>query len=318
MAFADLKNDFVFRRIFGTHPDILRGLLNDLLDRTGDQAIETIEYLPSEQLPVATGAKLSILDVRCKDRAGTWFVVEMQLIHVAGFINRVVYNGCKAYVDQLKAGEPYTKLTDVVAISICDFELWPDSEQDAQKLPRIPMLSRWYMTESISAGGRLPEHQEGKNKLLQVQYAFLELPKLPDRKPDTGALQWAWLFVHAPALTEVPADLPPGPHRQALELANEATFTPAELDAYRKVMDEIQQAREYGEAKEAEGFAKGEAAGLARAILTLLAARGVSVSASARAHIEACKDVVTLERWIARATTAATVEEILGATAARS
>jgi hypothetical protein len=52
---------------------------------------------------------------------------------------------------------------------------------------------------------------------LQVQYAFLELPKLPHRKPDTGALQWAWLFVHAPELTEVPADLPPGPHRDAME-----------------------------------------------------------------------------------------------------
>jgi hypothetical protein len=26
MHFADLKNDFVFRRIFATHPDILRGL----------------------------------------------------------------------------------------------------------------------------------------------------------------------------------------------------------------------------------------------------------------------------------------------------
>ena len=84
MAFADLKNDFVFRRIFGTHPDILRGLLNDLLERSGDQTIETIEYLPSEQLPVIAGAKLSILDVRCKDRAGTRYIVEMQLIHVSG------------------------------------------------------------------------------------------------------------------------------------------------------------------------------------------------------------------------------------------
>jgi hypothetical protein len=60
MAFADLKNDFVFRRIFTTHPDILRGLLNDLLDRTGDRAIVSIEYLPSEQLPLVVGAKLSI------------------------------------------------------------------------------------------------------------------------------------------------------------------------------------------------------------------------------------------------------------------
>src|SRR5579872_1756279 len=107
MVFADLKNDFVFRRIFARHPDILRGLLNDLLDRHGDRAIESIEYLPSEQLPLAAGSKLSILDVRCRDRTGTTFVVEMQLLHISGFVNRVVYNACKAYVDQLKMGEPY-------------------------------------------------------------------------------------------------------------------------------------------------------------------------------------------------------------------
>ena len=129
MNFADLKNDFVFRRIFATHPDILRGLLNDLLERTGDEAIVSLEYLPSEQLPMVEGAKLSILDVRCKDRAGTTFVVEMQLIHHPGFINRVVYNACKAYAGQLEAGGWYTNLMDVVAISICDFELWPDAKQ---------------------------------------------------------------------------------------------------------------------------------------------------------------------------------------------
>jgi hypothetical protein len=33
MAFADLKNDVVFRRLFATHPDILRGLLSDMLER---------------------------------------------------------------------------------------------------------------------------------------------------------------------------------------------------------------------------------------------------------------------------------------------
>ena len=105
MAIADLKNDFVFRRIFAAHPSILRALLNDLLERSGDRAIESIEYLPSEQLPLVIGAKLSILDVRCRDRTGTTFVVEMQLIHVPGFINRVVYNACKAYVGQLRTGD---------------------------------------------------------------------------------------------------------------------------------------------------------------------------------------------------------------------
>ncbi|NOT63531.1 MAG: Rpn family recombination-promoting nuclease/putative transposase [Acidobacteria bacterium] len=309
MAFADLKNDFVFRRIFARHPDILRGLLNDLLERTGADTIEHIEYLPSEQLPLIEGAKLSILDVRCQDLSGARFIVEMQLLHVAGFLNRVVYNGCKAYVDQLKAGESYTKLTDVVALSICDFALWPDAEQDAQGLPRVPMLSRWFVTES----SRRPDHN-GVNRLLQVQYAFLELPKLPQRKPETGAAHWAWLFVHAPELTEVPPDLPAGPHREALALANAATFSATELEAYRKVMDEIQQAREYGEAKEAKGYAQGETAGLTAAktaaVLAILAARGVGMSEADRARIAACTDVATLDRWIRRAATATASEEL--------
>lgn len=318
MAFADLKNDFVFRRIFATHPDILRSLLNDLLERTGDQTIEAIEYLPSEQFPMVVGAKLSILDVRCRDRAGTTFVVEMQLIHVPGFINRVVYNACKAYVSQLKMEEKYTKLTDVVAISICDFELWPDATQKAQNLPLIPMLSRWNMTERKS----------GNDGLLQVQYAFLELPKLPNRRPETaGAVLWAWLFVHAPELTEVPADLSPGPYRAALELANKATFTQEELDAYQKVIDEIQQVRELSEAKLAEGEAiglakghksglvEGETAGKVAAIFAILAARGISVTAEARARIEGCKDGASLDRWITRAATAASTEDVLASPA---
>jgi predicted transposase/invertase (TIGR01784 family) len=312
MAFADLKNDFVFRRIFATHPDILRGMLNDLLERTGDRTIEAIEYLPSEQLPLVMGAKLSILDVRCKDRSGTTFVVEMQLIHHPGFINRVVYNACKAYVGQLKAGKWYDTLTDVVAISICDFEIWPDARQKKQGRSLVPMLSRWNMTERGS----------GNHGLLQVQYAFLELPKLPEQRPDTGALLWAWLFVHAPELAEVPADLL-GVYREALQLANQATFTREELDAYQKVNDEIQQVLKIAEARwvegKAEGFTEGEVSGLAKgktagkaeAVLAILSARGIPVSDEVRAHIETCNDAATMDRWIIRATTAASAEEVV-------
>jgi predicted transposase/invertase (TIGR01784 family) len=315
MLFADLKNDFVFRRIFATHPDILRGLLNDLLDRRGEKTIASLEYLPSEQLPLAEGAKLSILDVRCKDRTGTTFVVEMQLIHHPGFINRVVYNACKAYAGQLKAGGWYTDLTDVVAVSICDFVLWPDARQETEKLPPVPMLSRWELTEKAC----------GRPGLHQVQYAFLELPKVPKDKPETGAgaAYWAWLFVHAPELQEVPADLPPGPYRDALELANQAKFSQEELQAYERVRDEIRQVLEIAAARWAEGKAEGktegktegETSGRIAALLAVLMARGLSVSAEARARIEACKDVITLDRWIARAVTAASIEDVLVAPA---
>jgi hypothetical protein len=98
------------------------------------------------------------------------------------------------------------------------------------------------------------------------------------------------------------------------------------MEAYRKVMDEIQQAREYGEAKEAEGFAKGETAGFAKgetagfakgetaakaaAVLAILSARKLTVSDETRARIEACADGAILDRWITRAAMAASSEEI--------
>jgi hypothetical protein len=307
MGFADLKNDFVFRRVFASHPDILRGLLNDLLERQGDQTIVDIEYLPSEQVPLVVGAKLSILDVKCKDRAGTTFVVEMQLIHVPGFLERVVYNASKAYVGQLQKGAPYTDLADVVAISICDFALWPDAEQDAKKLPRVPMLSRWNMMERTSKN----------HGLLHVQYAFLELPKVPAQPPASGAGLWAWLFVNAKNLKEVPPELPPGPYRDAVELANVASFTVEELDAYQKTIDEIEQLRQLVAAKLAEGEAagllKGKVEGKISSSFAILAARGLVVDAEARARIEGCTDLATLDRWLVRAVTAASAAEVVAA-----
>jgi predicted transposase/invertase (TIGR01784 family) len=312
MVFADLKNDFVFRRIFAAHPDILRGLLNDLLERTGDRAIESVEYLPSEQLPLIPGLKLSILDVRCKERGGGIFIVEMQLVHMAGFLNRMVYNGSKAYVSQLKAGDSYTKLVDVVAIAICDFELWPDAEQDKLNEARMPMHSRFALVEETT----------GNRKLLQIQYAFLELPKVPKEKPQAGAALWAWLFVHAPELDQLPHDLPQGPVRDALELAKEASFSQTELEAYRKVMDEIQQARDYGETKHAEGLAAGHKAGVAEghkagvaegkisALFMILEARGMTIHEAARERISNCHDPALLDAWIARAMGAQSVNDV--------
>jgi flagellar biosynthesis/type III secretory pathway protein FliH len=71
-----------------------------------------------------------------------------------------------------------------------------------------------------------------------------------------------------------------------------------------------------GEAKglregEAKGLREGEARGKAAALLTVLAARGLAVDDEARGRIEACTDVARLDRWLARALTAASAREAL-------
>jgi predicted transposase/invertase (TIGR01784 family) len=161
-VFADPKTDFVFKRIFGTEPNkhLLIELLNALLDLEGEQRIEDLVYLSSEQrIPVAE-LKLSIVDVKCRDHAQREYVVEMQILNVEAFEKRVVYNVSKAYVMQIHSGEHYLELSDVVGVTICDFELWPSPPQPGG--PPVPMLSRW----------RMQEQNHGASALSQVQYVF--------------------------------------------------------------------------------------------------------------------------------------------------
>jgi hypothetical protein len=52
-------------------------------------------------------------------------------------------------------------------------------------------------------------------------------------------------------------------------------------------------------------LAQGRAEALANAVLTVLAARGIAFSDEVRARVLACTDLATLDRWLARAATAA-------------
>jgi hypothetical protein len=69
---------------------------------------------------------------------------------------------------------------------------------------------------------------------------------------------------------------------------------------------------------EAKGEARGKAEGKQDALLTLLAARGLAVTAANRARIKACDKTATLDRWIARAATAPSVTAVLGAARRRA
>lgn len=59
-----------------------------------------------------------------------------------------------------------------------------------------------------------------------------------------------------------------------------------------------------------QGLAEGEALGQAKAILVVLAARGVPFSAEERERVATCTDLPLLERWVRRAGTCASVDEL--------
>jgi predicted transposase/invertase (TIGR01784 family) len=78
--YLDPKNDLTFKRIFGEHPDLLIGFLNALMPFSTDRQIKEIEYLPTEQVPDIIGKKNFIVDVKCKDKSGQVFIIEMQML----------------------------------------------------------------------------------------------------------------------------------------------------------------------------------------------------------------------------------------------
>ncbi len=233
-VFADPKTDFVFKRIFGSevHKPLLIELLNALLELSGDHRIVDLKYLSPEQHVAVDELKLSVVDVKCLDQSGRHYVVEMQVLNVEGFEKRVVYNTSKAYVTQLRTGEDYPGLDDVVGVTICDFLLWPGPPDPGGVA--VPMLSRW----------RMQEQHGGARGLSQVQYVFLELPKYRSGDdPQETIDRWAYFFREAENLDLVPPALSQTPYREALEVARMAGFSAGELDLYDRSKIAEQDAR---------------------------------------------------------------------------
>lgn len=272
-TFADPKTDFAFKRIFGSeeHKDVLIAFLNHMLDLDEPHRIVTVELLPPEQRPAVAELKLSIVDVKCTDSRGVTYVVEMQVLQVEGFEKRVVYNVAKAYVNQIARGELYPDLNDVVGITICDFELWPDSADR-----KIPMLSRWRMTEQHT----------GSKELGQIRLVFLELPKFAtSRPPQTVVEKWAYFFREADNLTMVPEELSEHPFVDALEAARTAGFTAAEWEAYILAGIAIQNERGALSIAEKRGEQRGREDGLRAGIDALCSVLGIELTEERRRRL---------------------------------
>ncbi len=244
-VFADPKTDFTFHRIFGTeeHKNALIGFLNDILELDEAHRITEVTFLDPTQRPKVEELKMSIVDVKCKYAQGTFYVVEMQVLNVEAFEKRVVYNVAKAYTNQLGKGDGYPVLNDIIGITICDFTLWPDTDEY-----QIPMLSRW----------RMQEQSTGAKGLGSLQFVFLELPKYT-QGPNARTLieKWAYFFRQADSLEIVPEVLNHPPLLEALDAARVAKFTREEWDAYIHAGMLIQNERGMLSLAEKQGHKKG-------------------------------------------------------------
>ncbi len=253
MKYLNPKADLTFKLVFGEHPDLVISLLNALLPLAPGQEITEIEYLPSEMVPENPWRKNSIVDVRCKDKLGRLFIVEMQMIWSPEFTTRVLFNASKAYVRQLDCGEDYELLQPVYSLNLVN-EIFE------------PNLKGFYHHYKMV-------HIENSEKVIDgLQLIFVELPKFTPHTYSEKKMQVLWLRYLTEIddkTVEVPEELLADPQvGKAVKVLEKSAFTPAQLRGYEKFWDIISVEKTYYNSAMrrglAEGLAKGEAKGEAK------------------------------------------------------
>jgi predicted transposase/invertase (TIGR01784 family) len=229
MRFIDPKTDFAFKKIFGSDQShaILISFLNSLI-YNGDAIVQELEILNPYQAPKIVGIKATYLDVRAKLCTGEWVIIEMQVLNVAGFEKRVLYNAAKAYAVQLDSGAHYTTLNPVIALTITDFEMFPE-------FPEV--MSRFVLKE--------------RNTLVDypscdIELIFAELPKFTLSIDQLLSVSEKWLYFlkNAPNLETVPLSMDTIPElHQAFEIAQQSNLNRDELEELEKQQIYIQDQR---------------------------------------------------------------------------
>ncbi len=216
MRFISPKTDFAFKKIFGSEDskDILISFLNALIydNQNTIQSLEIIDPYAASQLP---GLKDTYLDVKAKINDNTTVIIEMQVLNVASFSNRVLYNAAKTYATQLKYGEGYMKLKPVIALTITDFEMFPNQES---------AISHFVFQETK----RKFEYPD-----CHLELVFVELPKFNKQLAELENIQDKWIYFlkNAPDLETVPEIMGAIPAIQkALTIANQANLSVKELE----------------------------------------------------------------------------------------
>ncbi len=220
MIFINPKTDFAFKKIFGSEQsqEILISFLNGIL-YGGDDVVKSVNILNPYQAPRIRGMKETFLDVKATLSGGQTVIIEMQVLNVEGFEQRILYNAAKAYSTQLNVGDDYTLLNPVIALTITDFEMFEGWDA---VISRFVLKEKAQLTDYAIDG---------------LELVFVELPKFHQALNQIDGLteQWIYFLQNARQMESVPVSMETVPAiQQAFTVANQANLSREELEDLEK------------------------------------------------------------------------------------
>ena len=223
MKFLDVKTDFAFKKVFGSEDskDILINFLNSVIIFENNSKIQSLTIVDPYNIPMLKGMKDTYVDVKAELENNSHVIIEMQVLNHEGFEKRILYNAAKKYSAQLKKGENYHLLNPVIALTITDFDLFPEQKD---------LISHYKLLEKK----HLIEYSD------DIELIFIELPKFTKTEEELSSIQDKWLYFikNAGSLNYVPKHLSKEIEK-AYQIANEANFSEEELDLQHRKKDWI-------------------------------------------------------------------------------
>ena len=224
MRFLDVKTDFAFKKVFGSEgsKNILMSFLNSVIDFPDEGKITDLTIVDPYQIPIIRGMKDTFVDVKAVLSNGKRVIIEMQVLNVAGFEKRILYNAAKSYSTQISKSEEFKGLEPIIALTITDFIMFPEIEG---------VISCFKLMEKET----LVQYSD------DIELIFIELPKFKKEKVEELtdiAEKWIYFIKEAGSLEYIPETFDKE-LKDAFNVANTAGLSREEEEAQFKRRDFI-------------------------------------------------------------------------------
>ena len=175
---ATFINPFVdrgFKRLFGQEDskELLIDLLNGLFE--GERVITELSFLNVEMPAESTDSRAAVFDLKCKDKEGRIFIVEVQNAPQTYFYERGLYYLCRIISDQDRRGNDWK------------FELYP--------VYGIFLLNfKSGKTDKVRTDIVLADRETGKQMSDTMRQIYLEMPFFNKEEAECETSLDYWLY----------------------------------------------------------------------------------------------------------------------------
>ena len=228
--------------------DILSGFLTELLGRQ----VSVQDILESEGNTESQELKVNRLDLKAKIDSGELVVFEIQFFDQIDFFGKVLFNACKAVVEQVSSGKQYD-IKKVYSVNIAYFDM--GSKNEYVFFAGVSAFSGIHFDEIIPFSQNLNPPLPANS--IHPEY-YLILPNKFDEQMRSRFDEWVYVLKNSAVKNEFTA----AGIQAAGEKLNILKMTPEERTDYERMKTISFTQKNYFYTAELKGRLQGEAIGI--------------------------------------------------------